>query len=246
MTLVVTGPTHAYADEVNTHLITYGTNKLTTTLYTHDNRKFHTLQSIHGYAIHYIMIGTVRPIPTVIELLEKLTPEQLTVNPLITMERILSSALEFDCNNTPSTGDTDTTTLHAIIPSHNRLIRIYHYSKSSRGTNIRPLDDLGIYAHEGLDDRLIDLRRLLDGLPGIDVTLTTEQTFALGMLLEYDKLGDRYQVLDYKTGEVTMGLCTKTFIKTHIPQMFKQYPMLKGLIQPQYRMLSKLEFKGTM
>lgn len=241
MTLIVTGPTRTYADEIATY--TLSIDGIDHAHPSHNRTKIHPIENIHGIPIHYGIAGTVLYYDTVIALLTKLSLPQLQDKDF---GFIMSRALDYDYGRLGTSDSGTDTTMMVILPHHNQLLRLTRTTKGTLTCRIDKLDDpdLCAYAHEGCDDSITHLQYLIQHTPGLDITLSTVEQFALGMLAEYHELGDHYQVLEHATGTLSKGLDTKSLIRATLPPLFRKYPVLRGIYGTQYKKLASLKYTG--
>lgn len=241
MTLIVTGPTHTYADEIATYTVTIGDTDHVHP--SHDTTKIHPIKNTHGIPIYYAIAGTVLRYDTVRALLLRLTLPQLQDKDF---GFIMSRALDYDYGRSDTSDSGTDTTMMVILPHHNQLLRLSRTPKGALSCSLNKLDDpdMGACAHEGCDDSITYLQYLIQHTPGLDVTLSAVEQFALGMLAEYHMLGDHYQVLEHATGTLSKGLDTKSLIRTTLPPLFRKYPVLRGIYGTQYKKLASLKYTG--
>lgn len=241
MTLIVTGPTHTYADEISTVTVTI--DDIDHVYPSHNQTKIHPIKNIHGIPIHYAIAGTVLRYDTVSALLDRLTLPQLQDKDF---GFIMSRALDYDYERSDTSDSGTNTTMMVILPLHNQLIRLTRTSEKTLRCVLKKLDDpdLCVYAHEGCDDSITHLQYLILHTPGLDITLSAVEQFAIGMLAEYHKLGDHYQVLEHATGTLSKGLDTKSLIRATLPPLFRKYPVLRGIYGTQYKKLASLKYTG--
>lgn len=182
----------------------------------HNCTKIHPIENIHGIDVHYAIAGTVLRYDTVRTLLAKLTLSQLQDQDFGV---ILSRAFDYDYRRSDTSNSGSDTTMMVILPHHNQLLRLSRTPKGALSCSLKKLDDpdLGAYSHEGCDDSITYLQYLILHTPGLDITLSTVEQFALGMLAEYHELGDHYQVLEHATEALSKGLDTKSLIRATLP-----------------------------
>ena len=241
MTLIVTGPTHTYADEIDTYTMTIGDIDHVHPSY--NCTKIDPIENAHEIPIYYAISGTVLRYDTVRALLARLTLSQLQDKDF---GFIMSRALDYDYGRSGTTNSGTDTTMMVVLPHHNQLMRLSRTPKGVLSYSLNKLDDpdLGAYSHEGCDGSITYLQYLIQHTPGLDITLSTVERFALGMLAAYHELGDHYQVLEHATGTLSKGLDTKSLIRDTLPPLFRKYPVLRGIYGTQYKKLASLKYTG--
>lgn len=236
MTLVAFDVDRMYSDEVQTHFFNDGEVKVMVP--NAGINKIEVIISKQGFKIYLFMVGRCFNVKPLVRWLKTLSLDNLKG------EDFEDHLLNFWTDRALRlTKDPNLDSINFIlVPELELCYRLY--VENGRGAlNVFRINEMGNYALEGLDNFTAYMVSMLNTLDrGSD--FTPKERFAMNCLMRFEEIGETYSELEYETGEVKTGLCTRALIKEVIPSLMKRSPMIKELLNERYKQLGELKLKS--
>lgn len=239
MTLVAFDVDRMYSDEVQTHIFNDGVIKVKVP--NTGINKIEVITSKHGFKLYLFMVGKCFNASSLIRWLRSPFLEELGSDEFQNLlVNFWSDRALRDVGNTSSE-----IINFILIPDLNLCYRltIDDHMNSNGHLNVFRVNEMGNYALEGLDNFTANMVSMLNNL-GRGNEFTPKERFAMNCLIGFEELGETYSEMEYKSGEVKTGLCTKALIKEVIPSLMKRSPMIKDLLSERYKQLDELKLKS--